>query len=453
MPLQRPARYGRAAHPRSAYGQRAPASSPSLRCPPPGNGRPRSRACPPRAEFRSRHRHPQSLRSASRPETSALPSDDTMIVTVVPTPAPTPPWPRCRRVLPLRFPDDAIRTHDRQKSYRHLRPKVRTKEKLRAGLQTHMQTCPLPARRRQRTRNLDAIMSQPHATHLNRRRRRGRLLPAQPRHRLLLQTPGRPQHGGVFRLRALRPVVARRHLDGRHHLRRRHASRRDRHGGARRYRRQLAVVELHLQRDAYRVLLCPSLASRRRHDRRRVCRDPLRRQARGFPARLPGHLLGGTDQLHHHGLGQPGHGQGVDAAARRREARSHPTRAGSHRAHLCRLDPRRHSWRLRRRPRAVRGHDEHVRRLRPLCHPGRRRHGRLESRPPRRRSHVCQAPLPPRLQLPLDADAHLLRLHRRQLVGNMVIPARSPAAAASSPSACSRRKTKVIRFWPPSGST
>ena len=66
----------------------------------------------------------------------------------------------------------------------------------------------------------------------------------------------------------------------------------------RRHRRELAVVVLCRQRHADRLFLRASVAPLRRHDRYRIFRNPLLRQACGFLARLPGALSGNPDQLH-----------------------------------------------------------------------------------------------------------------------------------------------------------
>ena len=135
------------------------------------------------------------------------------------------------------------------------------------------------------------------------------------------KSPRRKERQRVLPLRPQRPLVAGRHLDGRHHLRRRHAARRHRHGRDGRHRGQLAVVELRRQRHAHRLLLRAPVAALRRHDRHRIRRDPLLRQARRVPARLPRALPRHPHQLHHPRLGQPRDGQDPAAGARRQQTR------------------------------------------------------------------------------------------------------------------------------------
>ena len=155
------------------------------------------------------------------------------------------------------------------------------------------------------------------ATHLRRLAGSRPLLPLQPRHRLLLQVPRREKRQRILPLRPQRALVAGRHVHGRHHLRRRHSARRHRHGRDGRHRGQLAVVELHRERHAHGLLLRPPVAPLRRDDRHRILRNPLLRQARRLPARLPRALPRHPHQLHHPGMGQPGDGQDPATGARR----------------------------------------------------------------------------------------------------------------------------------------
>ena len=97
----------------------------------------------------------------------------------------------------------------------------------------------------------------------------------------------RQQRQRVLPLRPQPAVVARRHVDGRDDVRRRHAAGRRRPRRAQRHRRQLDLVERGVRRHADRVLLRAAVAARRHHDRRRVRRAALHRPARGVPARLP----------------------------------------------------------------------------------------------------------------------------------------------------------------------
>ena len=99
------------------------------------------------------------------------------------------------------------------------------------------------------------------ATHLRRLGRGRALLPVEPRHRLLLQVARAVERRRILPLRPQRAVVAGRHLDGRDHLRRRHAAGGHRHGGGQRDRRKLAVVELRLERHADGVLLRAPVAA------------------------------------------------------------------------------------------------------------------------------------------------------------------------------------------------
>ena len=118
---------------------------------------------------------------------------------------------------------------------------------------------------------------------------------------------------GVERVLPVGPqpaVVARRHVDGGDHLRRRHAAGGRRPRGARRHRRQLDLVERRDRQHADGVLLRAALAARRHPDRRRVRRAALRRPPRRAPARLSRALSRAPDQLRDHGLGQPGDGEG-----------------------------------------------------------------------------------------------------------------------------------------------
>src|SRR5258705_1467922 len=126
----------------------------------------------------------------------------------------------------------------------------------------------------------------------NARRLGGRrpLLPVQRRRRSVLQEPGQPEHYRVLSLREKRALVAGGHVDGGDHVRRGHAARRHRPGGAPRRRGELAVVEPAHERDADRVFLRTPVAPRRRNDRYRILGNPLRGSPGRIPAGLPGHL-------------------------------------------------------------------------------------------------------------------------------------------------------------------
>src|SRR5207302_512814 len=89
-------------------------------------------------------------------------------------------------------------------------------------------------------------------------------------------------------------LVARGDLDGRDHVRGRHATRRDGAHGQVRDRGELALVVHGDERHAHRRVLRAPLAPRGGDDRRGVRRDPLLGPTRGVPARLPGVL----DRLH-----------------------------------------------------------------------------------------------------------------------------------------------------------
>ena len=118
-----------------------------------------------------------------------------------------------------------------------------------------------------------------------------------------------PQCRRLLRLRPQRELVAGRHVDGRDHLRCRHAAGRHRTGLLARHLRELAVVGLPAVGHDDGLSLCPAVATLRPADRRTVRGDPLLRQARGVPARLSRHLSRAADELRHPRLGDEGDDQ------------------------------------------------------------------------------------------------------------------------------------------------
>ena len=114
-------------------------------------------------------------------------------------------------------------------------------------------------------------------------------------------------------------MVARRLVDGRHHLQQRHAQPGDRHRAPQRRGGELGLVGVPAHRRLDGLLLRAPVAAFGSADRSRVLRDPLLGHGRQRGARLPRHLPGPAVQLHDHGDGQPGRGQD----------RRHPVRAGT----------------------------------------------------------------------------------------------------------------------------
>ncbi len=224
-----------------------------------------------------------------------------------------------------------------------------------------------------------------HATQLRRLADHRALLRVQHRDRLLLQGPRGQEHRGVLPLGPQCPLVARRDVHGGDDVRRRHAPGRHRIRRAQRHRRQLAVVVFRGERHAHRVLLRAAVAARRRDDRRRVCRDPLRGETRRLPARLPGAVPRHPDQLHHPGLGQSGNGQDPAADLRGREVRSPGDRARHDLPHVRDLDAVRVVGRAGHRRVPVRGQDEHGDHPGRVRGPGGGRHRRLEDEARRQR--------------------------------------------------------------------
>ncbi len=142
-----------------------------------------------------------------------------------------------------------------------------------------------------------------------------------PRHllraRAAVRQARRQEHGRVLRVGPRGAVVARRPLDGRHHLQQRHAQPRHRHRPQEWRRGKLGVVGVRADRRRDGVLLRAAVAAVGRDDRPRVLRDPLLREGREPRARLPRRVPGAALQLHDHGDGQP----------RRVQDRRHPVRA------------------------------------------------------------------------------------------------------------------------------
>src|SRR5207244_2832279 len=77
-------------------------------------------------------------------------------------------------------------------------------------------------------------------------------------------------------------------------------------------------VELRHEWFDDRVLLRPLVAPLGRDDGRRAGRAAVFRQTGRLPARLSRTVPGAADHLHHHGLGEPGNGEGVARHAWRR---------------------------------------------------------------------------------------------------------------------------------------
>src|ERR1041384_3364125 len=146
----------------------------------------------------------------------------------------------------------------------------------------------------------------PHRDRLGDRRRLFRL---HRRDRVHLHPAGQREPERVLHLGPPGDLVARRRVDGGHHLRGRHPPGRHRPGRLPRRGGQLALVELRDERDAHGVLLRPALAPGQRDDRCRARRDPVQWQAGGLPAGLPGALSRHPDQPDHPGLGDPGDDQ------------------------------------------------------------------------------------------------------------------------------------------------
>ena len=143
----------------------------------------------------------------------------------------------------------------------------------------------------------------PHEFDRDRLGDRSCLLPPLDGDRASLHEERRREPQRIFPVWPQCELVARRRIDGRDDLRRRHAARRNRTRRSSRRRGQLALVEHGHERNAHRVLLCASVATRKRHDRRRVRRDPIQRRAGAIPSRLQRDLPRDPDQPHHPWLG------------------------------------------------------------------------------------------------------------------------------------------------------
>src|SRR5216117_952206 len=184
--------------------------------------------------------------------------------------------------------------------------------------------------------------------------------------------------------------------------------------------------------------------------------DPLRRPTGRLPARLPGHLPGLAHQLHHPRLGQPRDGEDPAAGLRRVEGRRAVDRRRHDRPYVRDLDALRIMGRAGDRPVPVRDQDGHGDRA------GRRRRAggrgnrgdagqagghRSAARGHDRRSGI-RAELCARRRLGLDADDHLLCVHRRQLVGHLVsgCRARRRRLRGAADVERERRKELVARY-------
>ena len=114
------------------------------------------------------------------------------------------------------------------------------------------------------------------------------------------------EHRRLLRFWTQRELVASRHLDGRHHLRRRHAASRHRprlHAG---HLGQLAVVGFPFLRNDDGLPLRAAVAAVRPAHRCAVCRDSLLRQAGGVSPRLSRHLSRSPHELRHPRMGHQG---------------------------------------------------------------------------------------------------------------------------------------------------
>ncbi len=242
--------------------------------------------------------------------------------------------------------------------------------------------------------------------------------------RALFPEAGHQVHGGLLRGWTEGELVAGRNLHGGDHLRRGHPAGRHRDGGRARDRGELALVEHADERHVDGVLLRAPVASGGSAYRCRVCRNPLRRPSGRLSKGVPGAVPGSSHQLHHPGMGQPGHGQDPDAGLRHREGRGARDRFRHHGFHGPGLHPFGALGRPCHRPVPVRsenGDDDPAGLFRG---PFRRGDGGPGGKTPRT---GCRSPgrrldpiLRSRSRVGLDADDHLRGLPGGELVGDLV---------------------------------
>src|SRR5439155_96740 len=155
---------------------------------------------------------------------------------------------------------------------------------------------------------------------------------------------------------------------------------------------------------------------------------PLLGETGGVPARIPRALSRDPHQLHHSGLGQPGHGQNPDADPRGEQERGAHHRARHHRCHVVHLHVVGFVGSTGHGPVSTRPEDVDGHRAGRICRAGCRRHRRAETEAGRRGSSQGGGRRPggigvelrARPQFGLDAHDHLSGVCLGHLVVHMV---------------------------------